>query len=1266
MASYNADINVNVKVFDQQLRKLENRIKQLDKIANPKKPLTRAQASEELEGAKRLAEQLRKGKKALEEQDALRQKRINKDRVRLQQAKEELAYEERLLRIQNARNLQEARLTALERAGAFKGKGRASEINKLKGKAQQFPENAAIQERVATALGRILTIQNAINRGEVKSVGQKQRIADYNARINALRKVGATEGQLREVLKRRYEFTEAADKRQTALADRRELQLKRQIKLLEKRYELELKAFRASAPIQSSLLSSGPARTVLGTPEAEKKKSEYYERQSRALAAQGLAIRSLAKSATPLITKVEKIRSRSDGGGLFLPSSKDLKASARGIRRLITDQDKSNAYYDRQYRASQRRRASEEDMARFNAGTSRLGKRLAEQEERRAKATERTAKNTKAIAVNTQKTQRAASGGGGGGGRGLGIRAGAGIQGLLTGGAFPALFGGVGAPGSIIGGGIGGLIGGLIGGPGGALAGSVALSAIGSIFDKLGEAALGLADAFTKATSEIDTLISALGRGAGDGFGGRAQFLASQGRGSTAASLVLDRFSEVYGDEARASFEKLGETSKELKGVWAEISVEFQRAMDGPLGLLLQALKGLRGSPGDSSPKSGKAGIIARQKAELQAVEPQIRRLQEIENRTEEQTQKLTELQNRRIIAEDILNNLIEGRSGKLNAEARLLQELRDLTNERQEELNREVQLEKILVTGRRDTIATLSGQLSVLKAQNKVNNLNKEISEEEKRSTKETARLLQLKQQLQTANAELAKEQAKQVNAELLAQRAIRVEQRNEVIKQRNIQNQIDQTMQSYLENEVTLKDALKQRSITTDTIYERTKEIVEQQRLNALEGVNELEVRNAINESYDRQLEALRETQRLRQQEIAQAELLRRLDNYRFKLSLFKNQQEKLAQTREQIRQTDPQRAGAFAATGLGFFAKSALAGADMQSRSEDQEKLLTSKLAASEMLLQKARKDTEQITIEGVQTEIHTSKQRVKALERQVTLDQQELDLFKRTQPAIDAAAKAQAVYNDALAFTAPAASAFVNMLRQFVDETVSGTQALSNFIQAIGEIFLQQATTMIAESAARAITEMITDIPKAASEAAQVAALVANTTATATHTAALITESALTATSNAALTASVIANTAAVTANTAVQAATAGFAEGGFVTGPTRAIVGEGSQPEYIIPENKMSEAMSRYNAGARGNSVIPGKGGGGGATAGASGGGAVINYNGPTLNFNSEDYVPTSAVAGIIDEATKRGAKAGEARTFATLRNSRSQRSRIGI
>lgn len=48
---------------------------------------------------------------------------------------------------------------------------------------------------------------------------------------------------------------------------------------------------------------------------------------------------------------------------------------------------------------------------------------------------------------------------------------------------------------------------------------------------------------------------------------------------------------------------------------------------------------------------------------------------------------------------------------------------------------------------------------------------------------------------------------------------------------------------------------------------------------------------------------------------------------------------------------------------------------------------------------------------------------------------------------------------------------------------------------------------------------------------------------------------------------------------------------GFAKGGFVTKPTLAMVGEGSEDEYIIPENKMGQASRAYLAGARGTRVF---------------------------------------------------------------------------
>ena len=120
----------------------------------------------------------------------------------------------------------------------------------------------------------------------------------------------------------------------------------------------------------------------------------------------------------------------------------------------------------------------------------------------------------------------------------------------------------------------------------------------------------------------------------------------------------------------------------------------------------------------------------------------------------------------------------------------------------------------------------------------------------------------------------------------------------------------------------------------------------------------------------------------------------------------------------------------------------------------------------------------------------------------------------------------------------------------------------------------------------------------------------------------------------------------------------------FASGGMVSKPTMGLVGEAGEDEYIIPASKMAQSMQRYSAGARGESVIPGTGqssAGGGADAQTT-----VNYSGPILNFNSEEFVPKSAIGQIINSAASKGAAAGESRTMSTLRNSRGARARIGM
>ena len=124
---------------------------------------------------------------------------------------------------------------------------------------------------------------------------------------------------------------------------------------------------------------------------------------------------------------------------------------------------------------------------------------------------------------------------------------------------------------------------------------------------------------------------------------------------------------------------------------------------------------------------------------------------------------------------------------------------------------------------------------------------------------------------------------------------------------------------------------------------------------------------------------------------------------------------------------------------------------------------------------------------------------------------------------------------------------------------------------------------------------------------------------------------------------------------------------GFAEGGYVTGATPAVIGEGGEPEYVIPESKMRTAMSRYSRGSRGNSVIPESGaaettGGGGGTAVA----APIDVRYTVERINSVDYVTADQFQTGMQQAAQQGAKQGEQQTLKRLQMSGSTRKRIGI
>jgi len=123
----------------------------------------------------------------------------------------------------------------------------------------------------------------------------------------------------------------------------------------------------------------------------------------------------------------------------------------------------------------------------------------------------------------------------------------------------------------------------------------------------------------------------------------------------------------------------------------------------------------------------------------------------------------------------------------------------------------------------------------------------------------------------------------------------------------------------------------------------------------------------------------------------------------------------------------------------------------------------------------------------------------------------------------------------------------------------------------------------------------------------------------------------------------------------------------FADGGFVTGPTNALIAEGGEPEYVIPASKMRGAMNRYAAGARGSSVIPGSGEqAGGEMGGGTAVAAPIDVRYTVERINSVDYVTADQFRSGMQQAAEQGARRGEQRTLANIRQNTTTRRKLGL
>lgn len=111
----------------------------------------------------------------------------------------------------------------------------------------------------------------------------------------------------------------------------------------------------------------------------------------------------------------------------------------------------------------------------------------------------------------------------------------------------------------------------------------------------------------------------------------------------------------------------------------------------------------------------------------------------------------------------------------------------------------------------------------------------------------------------------------------------------------------------------------------------------------------------------------------------------------------------------------------------------------------------------------------------------------------------------------------------------------------------------------------------------------------------------------------------------------------------------------FADGGVVSGPTLAMVGEGGEPEYIVPQSKAAGFAANWMAGKRGAGAIPRFAEGGVVVPSTA---SVSIQTGPVTQMNGTNYVTTGDLSNAV--------QAGVNQTLALLAGDSRVRRSIGI
>lgn len=226
------------------------------------------------------------------------------------------------------------------------------------------------------------------------------------------------------------------------------------------------------------------------------------------------------------------------------------------------------------------------------------------------------------------------------------------------------------------------------------------------------------------------------------------------------------------------------------------------------------------------------------------------------------------------------------------------------------------------------------------------------------------------------------------------------------------------------------------------------------------------------------------------------------------------------------------------------------------------------------------------------------------------------------------------------NQVIAAATAIGDSFANSFKQVITGQASARQALANFFQSVASHFADMASEIIAEAIKMQAVKFISQIVSAMFPTSNKGTTPPNTMPDSVG---------------------LIAKQGAYT-----TAEFKAFQAGGVVSQPTLGMVGEGGEPEYIIPQSKMRESMARYSRGVRGPGVIPDNGVATMSEGSGVGVATPIDVRFSVERINNVDYVTATEFQQGLQQAAAQGAQRGEQNTLKRLQMSGSTRRRLGM